>query len=71
MAARYHFIKTDNVLSNHSHKRPDFYQELTENVFIKEIIMSKREVEFLRNLLKMQLSFVGSRSMDLNVNEKV
>ena len=69
MAARYHFIKTGNASSSHSHKRPHFDQELTENVFTKEIRMSKREVGL--NLLKTLRSSVGSRSIDLSVNEKV
>ena len=41
MGARYHFIKTDNVSSSHSHKQ-HFYQELTENVLIKKIRMRER-----------------------------
>ena len=46
MASRYHFIKTGNASSSDGHKRPDICQELTENVLIREIRMSKREVEF-------------------------
>ena len=71
MAARYYFLKTGNVSSSCSHKRPDFYQELPENAFIKKFRLSKREVEILCNLLKTELSSVGSRSMDLSVDEKV
>ena len=71
MAARYHFIKTGNVSLSHRHKRPDFHQELTENVVIKEFRMDKREVEFLRNLLKTQLPSVGFRNTDLSVKENV
>ena len=71
MAAICYFLKTGNVSSSYSHKRPDLYQELPENACIKEFRMSKTEVKISSKLLKTELSSVGSTSMDLRMDEKV